>query len=144
MSQHAYRAYNQTRVNSASPQQLLLMLYNAAIRHSTQGAQALDEGNTNRANVHLLKAQDILAELMASLDLEVELAHNLFQLYDFCHRQLVEANVSKSSKGVPEVVQMLTELRDAWEQALNQQSQVPSDSTVTPGRSAQGGISLAH
>lgn len=120
MSVHAYQAYRQTQVSTASQGELLLMLFDGAIRFARQGQEHMKKGEIEQANFKLIRAQDIVNELILSLDLEVgEIAQNLQQLYTYIYDLLVQANIKKSAEKVDEAINMLTELRDTWEQVVH-------------------------
>ncbi len=121
MSVNAYQMYKKTQVATASQGDLLLMLFDGAIRFANQGRQCIVEQDMEQANVKLLRAQDILTELMISLDLDQgEIAENLYQLYNFIYELLVEANIKKDVDLIDQAVRFLTELRDTWRQVVAQ------------------------
>lgn len=121
MSVNAYQMYKKTQVSTASQGDLLLMLFDGAIRFANQGRQAIAEQDMEQANVKLLRAQDIVTELMISLDLDQgEIAENLYQLYSFIYELLVEANIKKDVNLIDQAVRFLTELRDTWRQVVAQ------------------------
>ncbi len=130
----AQAAYRRHQVETATPGQLIVMLYDGAIRHCKAAEAALEQKALADASQHLLKAQDIVTELMASLNMEAggELSTRLLQLYDFIHRQLVQANVRKDPKAVQDAVHLLSGLREAW-------AQVATASPVGVTRSPQAG-----
>lgn len=121
MSVNAYQMYKKTQVSTASQGDLLLMLFDGAIRFANQGRQAIAEQDMEQANVKLLRAQDIVTELMISLDLDQgEIAENLYQLYSFIYELLVGANIKKDVNLIDQAVRFLTELRDTWRQVVAQ------------------------
>ncbi len=111
-------AYRRQQIETASPVQLIVMLYDGAIRHCKGAELAIEQQDREQARHHLLKAQDIVAELLASLDMEKggELAGSLAQLYGYIHGRLVEANVQQDPQAVREAGRLLSGLRDAWAQ----------------------------
>jgi flagellar protein FliS len=118
---HAYQMYKQTQVSTASQGELLLMLFDGAIRFARQSKEFMGEGQLEEASGRLIRAQDIVNELILALDLSVgEIAHNLQQLYTYIYDLLVQANVKKDPAIVDEAVRMLGELRDTWEQVVFQ------------------------
>lgn len=135
----AYRAYKDTQVTTASPGELLLLLYDGAIRFGNQAVQRLNEGKAEEAHRLLLRTQDIVAEMSASLDFDQELAHSLYQLYSYMFGRLVEANVKKDPKPVSEVVELLRSLREAWEVAVKKAESITSGEAAGAAR----GISSA-
>lgn len=111
-------AYRRQQVETASPLQLIVMLYDGAIRHCRGAELAIEQQDRQRAREHLLKAQDIVAELLASLDMEKggELAASLAQLYGYIHARLVAANVQQDAAAAREARRLLSGLREAWAQ----------------------------
>lgn len=122
------RAYQAQAVLTASPGQLVLMLYDGALRFLGHARDALqsNEDNPRRIeaiNSNLLKAQNIIAELQASLNHEAggDHATNLDRLYDYYLRRLFEANIRKDVKPVIEVEALVRQLRDGWAEMLRTQ-----------------------
>ncbi len=122
-----WQSYRQVATRTASPGQLVLMLYDGVIRFLDQakaGFQLDDPVEFNTTiNNNILRAQDIIRELDYSLNAEQggELALELHRLYDYFDRVLLEANLRKDPKGINEVIQRTTVLRDAWAAMLAQQ-----------------------
>jgi flagellar protein FliS len=111
--------YKRTEIETAPPLKLLLMLYDGAVARSESAAECIRRGDYEAAHRSLIKAQDILTELMVSLDPDAGAApiRELFGLYEYMHRLLVQANIRKETSPVEEVVRILTDLRDAWARA---------------------------
>lgn len=121
MSVQAYQVYRQTQVSTASQGELLMMLFDGAIRFSRQSKDFMANGELEEASAKLIRTQDIINELILSLDLSVgEIAHNLEQLYVYIHDLLVQANIKKDPVIVDNALGMLVELRDTWEQVVGQ------------------------
>ncbi len=115
--------YKQVQIGTAEQGKLILMLYDGAISSLSRAVEALRQGDHLMKGQLILKAQDILLELLAGLDLGAgELAVNLQSLYLFMYRHLNEANLKKSEKHVQEVLNILTSLREAWGKAVDQVS----------------------
>ena len=119
------RAYLSQSVLTASPGQLVLLMYDGALRFMAQARAsfALAEhtpGRIETINTALLRAQAILAELRANLDQETggQVAQNLDRLYDYHLRRLFMANLSKDESIVAEVEALVRALRDAWAEML--------------------------
>ena len=123
---HGYaRAYQTQAVFTASPGQLVLMLYDGALRflgHARDALQAPEDSprRIEIINNNLIKAQNILAELQASLNHEVGGDHsaNLDRLYEYYIRRLLEANMKKKVEPVIEVESLVRQLRDGWAEML--------------------------
>ena len=111
-------AYRQQSILTATPGQLVVMLYDGARRFLTQGAVAMREGDARRADERLRRAEAIIDELLSTLDLEAggEVATRLQAIYVFCRRQLMEARSEGDAGKVEWVSGQLADLRDAWAQ----------------------------
>lgn len=114
---NAYQQYQYNSIMSASPERLVLMLFEGAIRFVKLARKAIEEKDIAGANENLTKAQDIIAELNQSLDMSYDISENLASIYDFLYRQLVDANIKKDAELLDVVESMLKELKDTWEQA---------------------------
>jgi flagellar secretion chaperone FliS len=136
--------YFQQQINSASQEQLLLMLYDGAIRFLKQALQHMAAGELQETHNQLMKTQKILLEFMASLDVNTggEPAKNLMKLYEYYHHQLVQANVKKEAKPIEEVMEHLKNLRNTWAEAIkiakNEAKQTRSATVID--EDAQGAV----
>ncbi len=110
-----YQKYQQTQLQTASPAQLLLMLYDGAIRFVRMGISGIDEKNYEKTNTNLCKAQAVINELIAALNYDYQIAKTLFQVYEYMLHRLINANLKKDKTQADEVLSYLLELRDAWE-----------------------------
>jgi len=113
------QAYRETQIKTANQLKLIVMLYDGAIRHLNLALEDLAAGHEryDRANGHIVAAQDIISELMASLDFERggEIARGLFSIYLYVNGRLLDGNVRKDRAPLEEVKRLLGELRDAWD-----------------------------
>ena len=131
-----WQSYRQVATHTASPGQLVLMLYEGAIRfleHARGGFDIEDPVDSVAAvNNNILRAQEIIRELDFSLNLKEggELALQLRRLYDYFDRTLTEANQRKEVKGVHEVITRITTLRDAWAAMLKTRGETIDPSMV--------------
>lgn len=117
MNAQAYDIYKKATVETVSPAKLLIMLYDGAIKNLDNACQRIKEKDIAGAHNHIIKAQDIIVELMASLKMEYEISKQLLPLYQFYYRQLVQANIKKDITLINQVKGFLTELKGAWEEA---------------------------
>ena len=113
-------AYRKTQIETASPETLILMLYDGALRFMGQAEIAFEEKNLEQISNLLLRVQAIFAELMTALDKEKggEIAVNLERLYVFFLEKLGEANVKKDVKPMLEIKPLVQNLRNTWEQVM--------------------------
>jgi flagellar protein FliS len=111
-------AYRQQSVLTASPGQLVVMLYDGTRRFLAQAAAAMREGERPRADERLRRAEAIIDELIATLDLEAggEIGARLQGIYVFCRAQLLEARREGDADRVEWVSTQFGELREAWAQ----------------------------
>lgn len=121
MTMQAYRQYEKTQTHTADAGELVVMLYQGAIRFLSGASMALEAGNLQESHDNLIRGQEIIAELMGSLDMKVgDVAYNLFRVYEYMHHRLVQANLHKDPAPVEEVAKLLRELLPAWEQAAKE------------------------
>ncbi len=119
-----WQSYRHVALTTASPGQLVLMLYDGALRFLRQALDGFNEEDPLQFNLtihnNITRAQAIINELNVSLDMNQggELSHSLRRLYQYLDRRLDESNYRKERQGVDEAVQRLTTLRDAWAQML--------------------------
>lgn len=126
-------AYRKTQIETASPEALILMLYDGAIRFIGQAELAFEDKNIEQISNLLLRIQAIFTELLTALDKEKggEIAVNLERLYVFFLEKLSDANVKKDPKPLLEIKPLIIDLRNTWEQAMQKHQ---SSASVTPPR----------
>lgn len=126
MNAQAYaRTYRSNAVLTASPGQLVLMLYDGALKSLVLAQEAFAQPaetphRIEQINQHLLKAQAIIAELKSGLNMREggEFAQTMNRLYEYHNRRLFNANLHKDPAPVAEVERLLREIRDAWAEML--------------------------
>ncbi|MBV9135216.1 MAG: flagellar export chaperone FliS [Chloroflexi bacterium] len=112
-----YGAYRQTQIQSASPVELVVMLYRGAIRFTKVGIDGVNRRDVPVAHNGFVRAQDIVSELATTLDFERggEVAEQLSAIYAFVMTLLLEANVRKSVTPAEHAVRLLESLLSSWE-----------------------------
>lgn len=135
LPQNYARTYRNNAILTATPGQLVLMLYDGALKSLAIAREAFARGENEPRriaiiNEQLLKAQAILMDLQSGLNLEAggEFARTMYRLYEYHNRRLFEANLRKREEPVIEVEALVQELRDAWAQMLAQGGDVPAES----------------
>jgi flagellar protein FliS len=121
MSSTAYdtgaQAYRANSILTASPQQLVVMLYDGAHRFLLQGTLAMRAGDLELVNDRLRRAEAIIDELLATLDMsQGEIAERLAAIYTFCRRLLGEARLARDPERIEQADGLLGELRESWAQ----------------------------
>jgi len=131
-------AYRANAVNSATPENLVVMMYDGAIRFLGAAIRAFEHEDPLdfNLNIHenITKTQAIVRELNHALDLENggELAHSLSGLYVYFDNRLQEANISKNKEIIEEILRRISDLRDAWSESFQQQAEAAQLATATP------------
>jgi flagellar secretion chaperone FliS len=120
-----YASYQTNSVTTASPGELTLMLYNGCLKFMKLARKGIEEKNIELKNTNLQKAQNIISELMVTLNMDLEVSKNLMSMYDYINRQLMEVNIKNDLDILTEVEGYVTEFRDTWKQViqLNRQQQ---------------------
>jgi flagellar secretion chaperone FliS len=110
-------AYRENSIMTASPEQLVVMLYDGAGRFLRQAEGSMVDGSWLQASEKLSRAEAIIDELLATLDMDAgEVADRLQSIYVFCKMRLIEARIERDPVRVDQVARLLAELRDAWSQ----------------------------
>jgi flagellar secretion chaperone FliS len=131
MIQSQRNKYMETTIQTATPAQLLIMLIDGATRFCKMGISAIEHNNFAEANLNLGKVQDIVSELIITLDRDSSVADGLLRLYEYFNFRLIEANVQKKVEPAQEVLGYLVELKEVWIQAAKSASAaVDSPGTV--------------
>ena len=116
---NAFNTYKSNSVNFASKDQLLLMLVDGALKFSKIGRQAITDKDVKRAHENIVKTQNIFYELMATMDVSKggQWVESLMQVYEFIVRRLAEANIKKSVEIMNEIIPLIEDVRDTWNEA---------------------------
>lgn len=114
---NGYQKYKKIDVSTASQNRLVIMLYDGAIKFLENACNAMDKKHgTEEAHNNIMKAQEIIYELLSSLNYDAkEIAERLASIYTYMNQRLTEANISKTKPPILEVVKYLKELKGAWE-----------------------------
>ncbi|GAC90656.1 flagellar protein FliS [Anoxybacillus flavithermus NBRC 109594] len=118
-----YQSYQTNAVQTASPGELTLMLYNGCLKFIAQAKKAIEDKDIEARNINLLKAQKIIQELMVTLNMEYEVAKSMMTMYDYIYRRLVEANIKSDMSILEEVEGYVKEFRDTWKQVIQMNRQ---------------------
>ncbi len=136
----AVDSYKETQIKTATPGKLVIMLYEGAVKFINLALERMADKHVgyDKVSNYIIKAQDIVTELMVSLDFDKggQIAKNLFGLYLYMNRRLIEANIQKDQGILNEIKKLLTDLRAAWIEA----SQKTQNDSV---RAAAGSINIA-
>jgi flagellar protein FliS len=139
--------YKETRITTASQGQLIVMLYDEAIKQLGFAVDLLELKNKNQ-KIHdkieqigkaVIKAEEIITELMVSLDFDNggDIAKNLFSLYSWFNRELLEANIAQDQKRIKVVRDMLADLRGTWDEIVKKNAE-PANRQAAVGLNIAG------
>ncbi len=140
-------SYKRAAILSASPERLILMLFDGALDAMYRAKEGFKIESINERNElisnKLIKAQNIFAELQRSLRMKdgEEFPETMFKLYDFYSMKLNEANFKKSQEPIELVIRLFKEIRDAWSEMLSKQK-VKAEVVPNGGMGVGGGLSL--
>ena len=113
-----YKKYVENTVFTSTPEELVLLAYNTLIKFILQAIAAMEEKDIEKANKSIIKAEDVISELHASLDDKYEIAGNMKAIYEYMKERLVRANIEKNIEILKEVFQFAKDFRDTWTEAM--------------------------
>lgn len=125
MTNNPYAKIKANSINTASPQELTLMLYDGAIKFGNQAKLAIEKEDNEKANNFIIRVEAIIAELQSTLDFDYEVSDGLYLMYDYIQRKLIDANLNKNIEDLDEALGFIRELRDTWKQAMQLAKQQP-------------------
>lgn len=115
---NAYAQYKNSKVLTASPAELTLMLYEGAIKFCNIAIAAIEQKEVEKAHTNIRKAQKIIEHLRVTLDMKYPVAKDFDNMYQYIDRRLLEANVSKDPEILKEVLTHLHAIRDTWKEVM--------------------------
>ncbi len=130
MQRQAYAAYNNSKILTASPAELTLMLYDGAIKFCNIAIAAIEKHDVEKAHNNIMKTERIIIEFQTSLDHKYPVAKEFDRVYTYIISRLREANLKKDPEILEEVLKHLRTMRDTWKEVM-QLSQNNSASQVS-------------
>lgn len=115
---NALNIYQTNAVTTATPGELTLKLYNGAIKFLKQSKASIEEKDFSKANEYNIRVQDIINELIITLNRDIPISTQLLTMYDYLLRRLIEANIKKDIVILSEVEDFLVQFRDTWKDAI--------------------------
>jgi len=110
--------YQRNQITTARPEELTMMLYNGALRFVVQAKAAIEKQDLAKAHSLMIRTQEIMTELMLTLNPDYEISESLLNLYDYMKRRLIDANIQKDIVILEEIENMIVELKTTWGQAM--------------------------
>ena len=136
MNNANYKQYSQVQIKTANKGKLIVMLYRGAIKFMKKALLLIEKKDMEGKGNALIRSQDIILELLYALDQKMldsgnELALNLQRLYLYSYQQLVKANVQMDAKPIKDVIGIMENLLEAWENVIAANGQEHADSQTT-------------
>ena len=113
---HPQDAYRRQDVLTGNPIDLIVLLYDALKKNLVLGKRGINKMDADNAHRHLMKAQEIVSALINSLDMTYQISEELLAIYDFIMRSAEEANVHKDAAPIDPLIEIVEELRSAWDE----------------------------
>lgn len=118
MQRNPYEKYRSNAINTATKEELTLMLYDGAVKFCNQALASMEAKDHAKTNEAITKVQNIVREFQITLDKRHEISNQLDQLYDYMYRRLLAANMKKDPDILTEIRDHLRSLRDTWKEAM--------------------------
>lgn len=115
---NAYAQYNNSKVLTASPAELVLMLYEGAIKFCNIAIMALENNDIQKAHTNIVKIERIIDHFRMTLDMKYPVAEDFERIYKYLSERLVQANIKKDKEILEEVCGHLRSVRDTWKEVM--------------------------
>ncbi|MCR5754854.1 MAG: flagellar export chaperone FliS [Acetatifactor sp.] len=115
---NAYAQYNNSKILTASPAELTLMLYDGAIKFCNIAILAVEQKDIEKASNNIIKTERIIDYFRQTLDMRFEVAKDFDRVYEYLSHRLVEANVKKDKEILEEVNEHIRSMRDTWKEVM--------------------------
>lgn len=113
-----YNSYQNSKIMTATPAELTLMLYEGAIKFANKAIMAIDKNDVEGAHNNIIKAQRIIEEFRGTLNFKYPVAKEFDKVYEYILRRLVEANMKKDPEILEECLKHLRTMRDTWKDVM--------------------------
>lgn len=118
IANQGYAAYNNSKIMTASPGELTLMLYEGAIKFCNIALVAIEQNDIQKAHINIVKVENIIEEFRATLDHKYPVAEEFEKVYLYIYDRLVEANMKKDIVILEEILKHLRTMRDTWKEVM--------------------------
>ena len=117
-NKQGYAAYANTKILTASPAELTLMLYEGSIKFCNIAIDAVERKDISKAHNNIVKVENIIEEFQATLNHKYPVAKDFESVYTYLQQRLVEANIKKDKEILEEVLEHLRGMRDTWKEVM--------------------------
>ena len=118
VGQNPYAQYNNSKILTASPAELTLMLYDGAIKFCNIAIMGIEQKDVEKAHTNIVKVQRIIDEFRSTLDHKYSVAEDFDRVYVYILQRLFEANIKKDKEILEEVLVHLRSMRDTWKEVM--------------------------
>lgn len=118
MAFNAASAYQNNKINTATPAELTLMLYEGAIKFCNIALIGIEEQDISKANNSIIKAEKIIKYLQSTLDPKYAVAKDFNNVYNYLYQRLIQSNINKDTEILDEVLVHLRDMRDTWKEVM--------------------------
>lgn len=118
LTQQAYSQYNNSKVLTASPAELTLMLYEGAIKFCNIAIIGIENNDVVKAHTNIVKAENIILEFQSTLNHNYPVAKDFDRVYEYIYSRMVEANLKKDKDILEEILVHLREMRNTWKEVM--------------------------
>jgi len=115
---NAYMQYGNSRVLTASPAELTLMLYEGAIKFCNIAIVGIEQKDVQKAHTNIIKVEKIIDYLRKTLDMKYPVAQDFENIYVYLEKRLMEANAKKDAEILKEVKAHLDSVRETWKEVM--------------------------
>ena len=115
---NAYAQYSNSRILTASPAELVLMLYEGAIKFGNIAILAIEQRDVQKAHINIIKVQRIVDNFRATLDMNYDVAQDFDRVYAYLQGRIIDANVRKDAVIMNEIIGHLRTMRDTWKEVM--------------------------
>lgn len=112
-----YAAYGENKIMTASNEELTLMLYDGGVKFCNQAIIAIEKNDIYTANLKIQKVQDVVRELQVTINRKHPQSDEIYNIYAYMYRRLVEANIKKNIEILEEVNQLMKDFRELWKES---------------------------
>ena len=116
--QNPYAQYYRSKILTASPAELTLMLYEGSIKFCNIAIMAIEHNEIEKAHTNIIRVQKIIDELRATLDMKYPVAQDFDRIYTYLLKRLLQANMKKDKEILEEIVSHLRSVRDTWKEVM--------------------------
>ena len=116
--QNPYAQYNNSKILTASPAELTLMLYDGAIKFCNMAIMGIEQNDIEKAHINIIRVQRIIDEFRATLDTKYPVSKDFDRVYVYLLQRLFEANIKKDKEILEEVNTHIHEMRDTWKEVM--------------------------